>query len=622
MNDTVDGFSKETRKLRKKKNLSDNESEHFQPINRSHMKIKEQPKRTMSTRASSSSSFPSISGRSYAAVATINIPKMEARKEYVMTPSSDNNSASPGTPLPQSPPPPALEESLEDSDSVDGYDTDDLLEKVDQLGPLRKALPPQPISSRQNKAAKNNKGKKRAGKKKNTQQTRQKKKNTGKQPLVQQYDHERTQSLASSYPDTYWKFDPQNSNMVGNVNSSEPLVAVHSMTDQGPVLGMELSEDGMLLATFCTMGTIKIWDIQNDFSLLRTLRDEEETHIDEYYCGLFKEGYLLAAGKLKDRRKWSYEDDDCHILPCPIKIFDLTDCKVSGLLEGHDEEILCIKSLRFDNENYYISTSQDGYIIKWHVAADWTTLHEFTRMDDGITCMAFTVSFIPNTGNKYFLGACDAHLRLYDFEHAQLLQTFEGLYSSYCDCGKFINWLDEKYYLAQKEAACMETSFDGKKRRRIKDDEEEESELVDIEDDDDTIPDLENETYAWVITRGAEMVDAGEVASLPNTCALHKLIYPKETGGKFVLEEIKRYEHDKYHANSWLVKIASNGRYLFAPTMDGQIFVFNILTGHATAIMKDHQDIEVRDIVLHPYLPLLFSSGDDGCVNIYTYKDD
>jgi hypothetical protein len=41
-------------------------------------------------------------------------------------------------------------------------------------------------------------------------------------------------------------------------------------------------------------------------------------------------------------------------------------------------------------------------------------------MDDGVTCMAFTVSFIPHTGNKYFIGACDASLRLYDFENAQV----------------------------------------------------------------------------------------------------------------------------------------------------------------------------------------------------------
>jgi hypothetical protein len=43
-------------------------------------------------------------------------------------------------------------------------------------------------------------------------------------------------------------------------------------------------------------------------------------------------------------------------------------------------------------------------------------------MDDGITCMAFTVSFVPNTGNKYFLAACDEHIRLYDFESSQVRQ--------------------------------------------------------------------------------------------------------------------------------------------------------------------------------------------------------
>jgi IS1 family transposase len=38
------------------------------------------------------------------------------------------------------------------------------------------------------------------------------------------------------------------------------------------------------------------------------------------------------------------------------------------------------------------------------------------QMMDGVTCMAFTVSFVPNTGNKYFLAAADENLRLYDFE--------------------------------------------------------------------------------------------------------------------------------------------------------------------------------------------------------------
>lgn len=43
-------------------------------------------------------------------------------------------------------------------------------------------------------------------------------------------------------------------------------------------------------------------------------------------------------------------------------------------------------------------------------------------MVDGVTCMAFTISFVPNTGNKYFMAACDEHLRLYDFEQAMVRQ--------------------------------------------------------------------------------------------------------------------------------------------------------------------------------------------------------
>ncbi|OAD73721.1 hypothetical protein PHYBLDRAFT_158774 [Phycomyces blakesleeanus NRRL 1555(-)] len=129
------------------------------------------------------------------------------------------------------------------------------------------------------------------------------------------------------------------------------------------------------------------------------------------------------------------------------------------------------------------------------------------------------------------------------------------------------------------------------------------------------------ENYAWFISRGAEMCDVGDgVSSKPNTCTLHKLVYPTQPGGAFRLEEVKKYKHEDYHANSWLVKITSNGRYILAPTIYGQIFVFNILTGQLTAILKDHEDIEVRDVIFHPYRPLVFSSGDDGCVKVYTYK--
>jgi hypothetical protein len=48
----------------------------------------------------------------------------------------------------------------------------------------------------------------------------------------------------------------------------------------------------------------------------------QEPHIDEYYCGAFlPDGrHVVAGGKLKDRGRWSAEDDDNHILPCPLKV--------------------------------------------------------------------------------------------------------------------------------------------------------------------------------------------------------------------------------------------------------------------------------------------------------------
>ncbi|KAI8885383.1 WD40 repeat-like protein [Backusella circina FSU 941] len=461
-------------------------------------------------------------------------------------------------------------------DDIDGIDTDDLLGSSDEeIRPKKKVA--------RKSAAK--KAKSTPKKTKQTQLNLKKKES----PLL--WDFEKTKDLAEKYPDNYWKYHADAGHrMIEAINADNELECIPcNMSDQGPITSMTLSSDGSLLATFSNVGSIKIWDIEDNLKLCRKIRDSEETNIDEFYCGKFiSENELLAVGgKLKDRHRWSAEDSDNHIIPCPIKIFDIADCKVVATLYGHTEEILCIKALQFNGENYLISTSQDGHIMKWHMGEDWITLLESTKMDDDLTCMAFTVSFLPNTGNKYFIAATDEHLRLYDFENAKLLQTFEDIYSSYCDCGKFVEWLDESVYLngVNKE-------------------------------------DSTGNQHAWFISRGAEMCDVSDgLSSKPNTCTLHKLVYPSNANDKFKLEQVQKYQHTDYHANSWLVKITSNGRYILAPTIYGQIFVFNMLTGQVTAIMKEHQDMEVRDVIFHPYRPLIFSSGDDGFVKVYTYKN-
>lgn len=219
--------------------------------------------------------------------------------------------------------------------------------------------------------------------------------------------------------------------MIDAINETNQLESINcNISDQSAIGSMSLSEDGALLAAYSNVGSVKIWEISNNFNLLRKLRDTEEKNIDEFYCGAFittSEASLMAvAGKIKNRHRWSEEDGDNHILPCDIKIFDIVTSKVVTRLKGHSEEVLTIKAVKFIGENYLISTSQDGSIMKWHMSQDWMTLLDQKKMEDDVTCMAFTVSFLPNTGNKYFLAATDEHLRLYDFETGKVSKGFSG----------------------------------------------------------------------------------------------------------------------------------------------------------------------------------------------------
>jgi WD40 repeat protein len=84
---------------------------------------------------------------------------------------------------------------------------------------------------------------------------------------------------------------------------------------------------------------------------------------------------------------------------------------------------------------------------------------------------------------------------------------------------------------------------------------------------------------------------------------------PKEEVS-FKLETVHTYNHPEYVSNSWLIKIRSNGRYLFAPTSNGKVFVWNLKTTKLAAILHDHADEEVRDLLLHDTKPYLFSCGD------------
>ncbi|CAG8505132.1 7110_t:CDS:10 [Scutellospora calospora] len=415
-----------------------------------------------------------------------------------------------------------------------------------------------------------------------------------------QYQPSMVEKAANLYPDKYWQFHAESNNgMINYINEEHQLELINvDVRDQGPITGMTLSPDGAMLVTFCNVGCAKIWDTA-DFKLIQKLRDIEEVNIDEFFVGKFIPDHTRMAigGKLKDRHHWSKDDDDNHILPCPLKIFDVITGKAIARLEGHTEEILCVKTVVYKGVPYFLTTSQDGYIIKWKMRDDWTTLINKQPMVDGLTCMAFTVSFVPNTANRYFMAATDEHVRLYDFDAAQLMQTFSGnMYSQYCDCGKFIHPVEPLEDEDIDNDSVEECNSKSKKKKPIP-------------------------KFAYFITRGVEILDAegGKIASRGNVCILHKLIYPSKKGQPFELKEVRRFGHKDYHSNSWLIKISSNGRYIAAPTMTGHVFIFSLRTGDVTAILRDHE--EVRDVIFHPWKPLLFTSADDGCIKVYTCKN-
>lgn len=158
-----------------------------------------------------------------------------------------------------------------------------------------------------------------------------------------EFDPDYTKKLAQEYPDTYWKFHADAGyQMIDKVNDEAPLEALpFNVSDQGrikgcpcvnlgllmfvlaAIIGMALSADGTMLATFSNIGAVKIWDVENEFKLIQKLRDPDEKHIDEFYCGHFTsdmQDHIVTGGKLKDRHRWSAEDEDNHILPCPIKV--------------------------------------------------------------------------------------------------------------------------------------------------------------------------------------------------------------------------------------------------------------------------------------------------------------
>jgi WD40 repeat protein len=100
-----------------------------------------------------------------------------------------------------------------------------------------------------------------------------------------------------------------------------------------------------------------------------------------------------------------------------------------------------------------------------------------------------------------------------------------------------------------------------------------------------------------------------------NECHLRKINFED---GVWSIEIIQSYQDDDYLSNSYLVKIISNGKYLFSPDNNGKVFIWNLKSGNLVSILNDHLNNEVRDIMI--FDSFLFTCGDDSSVLIYSSK--
>ena len=166
-----------------------------------------------------------------------------------------------------------------------------------------------------------------------------------------------------------------------------------------------------------------------------------------------------------------------------------------------------------------------GIVEAAHARLLLSTLENKRILSDNLSNYVSSLAFVPDCGNKYLIAGSDDGIKIFDFEkaevrspapwwvrprrlthshdhyHHQLLQVFNELYSSFCDCIKFIK-----------------------------------------------SPDLEcGPEEHYLLTRGCELVLADGTALKENMCHLRKLRLPREPGdGGFELHTIKAFRHPEY----------------------------------------------------------------------------
>lgn len=66
-----------------------------------------------------------------------------------------------------------------------------------------------------------------------------------------------------------------------------------------------------------------------------------------------------------------------------------------------------------------------------------SVLDKCIELQDGVSHVVTSLAFVPQTGNKYLIAACDNKIKLFDFVNHMVLQEFDSGFSAYCDFVQF-----------------------------------------------------------------------------------------------------------------------------------------------------------------------------------------
>jgi WD40 repeat protein len=418
-----------------------------------------------------------------------------------------------------------------------------------------------------------------------------------------------------------------------NVASWKNIQPLRTYVHQGAVHCLVMSPSGSVLLSASTRGSLCLWDAQvGDHIQLRELRDTREhvfnRYIEEYLTARFTpdERYVVAAGTRRDRHLWDFDESDCKVVPPAIKIFDIVSGEVLADLEGHLEEVFCVQIYRELGDHgpwMMMSCSQDGTVILWRFAANGTAFNTATKervislealdveqLDpnyvsgislseptarDAIQALARQVGVAPNelngesyiatwcallpaTAARYALVSVDTGLCVLDLKAGRVIAKFPALFTAICDSFLVLDDVDEAgtRYFSLAVHGVEALSGDGRNAEQIR----------------------------------------------PDRCLLCRLYVPMKDGDQWRLITEQELSHStKYVSNVWPSRIsAAAGQWVAAGTEHGTVCVWDLTNRgqHLLTLVGSHDNQScVRDLIVHPTRPWLYSAADDGTIQVW-----